>query len=131
MECLMLEPHAFDGGVARFASVVRGVDEAGHDMLEVQLDGQPKFYGEYRNRWAADGNSYDIEIVSFGYRNRDDAGLPEARGKFNSSEKIVIERLIRSLVALPHAREGLAVFNGGQFMGNVMFAQDWIVLAGC
>ena len=58
---------SLDGGKIRFGESGRAWDERGHDMVVVQLPSQPLMFGEWRPRWAANQNDFDVDIVTFGF----------------------------------------------------------------
>lgn len=115
---------------AGFAGSVRGVDEVGHHAFEVHLALSPEVYGEYRPKWAANKNDFDIEIVSFGFVDSKNPGNPSptARRQFTDQQRKIVESLVKALFANPEARKGKPIFSSqkGCFLGGVHFLPGWI-----
>jgi hypothetical protein len=88
------------------------------------------FYGEYRPKWAANQTDFDIEIVSFGFVDRDNIGnpVPTARQQFSGEQRKVVESLVKALIADPEARKGKPIFcsQKARFLGAVYFLPGWI-----
>jgi hypothetical protein len=116
-------------GKGRFVGPARGVDDKGHDLLEVELSGQPSFYGEYRALRDASEN-FDVEISSFGFSSQSNAGNknPGARHMFSDESSKAIEAIIVALCNDEEARRGIALFSSRKayFLGRVHFAPGWI-----
>jgi hypothetical protein len=120
----------FPNGAAGFAGFPRGVDDRGHFAFELRLPSHPGLYGEYRPKFAENGNDYDVEIVNFGFVSRNNLGNPNvgARLRFSSQQREVIEDLIVALVSNPEAREGIPPFSSAKshFLGRIHFLPGWI-----
>jgi hypothetical protein len=121
----------FEEGAGRFAGAVRGGDEAGHFVFELQIPTFPELYGEWNAIFEANKTDFGIEIVSFGYRIRENVGNPHpnARLKFSGEQRNIIQRLITALFSSAEAREGIPPFTSkkGRFSGRVEFRPGWIV----
>jgi len=116
-------------GKGRFVGPARGVDEKGHDLLEVQIAGLPSFYGEYRAVRNPSEN-FDVEISSFGFSHQTNAGNndPSARHVFSDEESRAIEAVIIALCNDDESQKGVALFSSSKarFLGHVHFAPGWI-----
>lgn len=123
---------SFEAGQVRFAGLVRGSDEGLHDIFVVSLSGYSMMYGEWRNKWADNGNDFDIEIVSFGFLDPRSVGIPGARQIFPREERLIIEDLVRALFASDEVRsEAIPTTKFcSRFLGRVHFLPKWIREAG-
>ena len=87
-------------------------------------------YGEWRPKWAGNGNDFDIDILSFGYGDQRNVGNPHphARTNFSYAEKLVVMGLIRHLFNNERPI-GIAPFTSrkARYLGHVFFATGWIV----
>ena len=121
---------SFDNGKVGFASSVRGVDDAGHDMFRIELPQRPILYGEWRPKWAENHNDFDIEILRFGYVDAGNVGNnhPGARRTCSSQERAVIVELVCALFSSVEARAGIAPFTSKKatFLGHIHFVPGWI-----
>ena len=54
-------------GKIGFASMIRGSDEEPRDAFRVELPDRPTMFGEWRAKFADNGNDFNVEIVGFGY----------------------------------------------------------------
>jgi hypothetical protein len=121
----------FDTGRAAFALSGRAWDEVGHDMFAIQLHNRPVLYGEWREKWAANRNDFEVEIMSFGYRDAFRAGSPNLsdRNIFTSRERTILEDLIRRLFLSSSATKNVPSFTStkGRFLGGVHFSDGWIL----
>jgi len=117
-------------GKIRFADVGRTWDERNHDLFAVQLPARPLLYGEWRPKFAKNGDDFDVEVVFFGLIDPRDAGLPlpARRIAVNRDERLVVEKLIQSLISSADARAQRWPFNSrrAKFMGRIDFLEDWI-----
>jgi hypothetical protein len=123
----------FDGGAAGFAGLIRGGDEAGHFIFEVCLPSSSSLYGEWRVKFEANENDFNVEIVSFGYPIRENASNPHpgARRRFSAEEQNIIQRLITALISSADARKKVFPFGGkkARFLGGIRFSPGWIILS--
>jgi hypothetical protein len=101
-----------DGGKIRFGESGRAWDERGHDMVVVQLPSQPLMFGEWRPRWAANQNDFDVDIVTFGFTRAFIVGSPDPKNRrtVTTSERLTIEELVRALFANAEAKAGVSPF---------------------
>ena len=118
-------------GKIGFASMVRGWDEEPRDAYRVELLDRPTMYGEWRTKFADNGNDFNVEIVSFGYLRESHLGSTYLlhREKFYAAERDVLEEMIRALFADKSARALIVPFSSlkGRFLGGVNFAPGWIL----
>lgn len=121
-------------GRARFAGLVRGADQTGHDAFAVWMDGQALF-GEIQRAFLPDGNDFNIEVVAFGYRLDRNLGMPMLgiAHVFAASEVERLQQVIRELVAAGAAWERrprlLVDYPGARFQGQVLFKEGWILVS--
>lgn len=117
---------SLDGGKIRFGESGRAWDERGHDMVVVQLPSQPLMFGEWRPRWAANQNDFDVDIVTFGFPRAFIVGSPDPKNRrtVTTSERLTIKELVRALFA--NAEAGVSPFTSrkGKFLGHVHFLPD-------
>jgi hypothetical protein len=87
---------SLDGGKIRFGESGRAWDERGHDMVVVQLPSQPLMFGEWRPRWAANQNDFDVDIVTFGFPRAFIVGSPDPKNRrtVTTSERLTIKELV-------------------------------------
>ena len=50
-------------GKIGFASMIRGWDEEPRDAFRVELPDRPTMFGEWRAKFADNGNDFNVEIV--------------------------------------------------------------------
>jgi hypothetical protein len=121
----------FEDGAACFAGLVRGGDEAGHFVFQLRLPAFPDIYGEWRPNWEANEIDFDVEIVTFGYLDRENVSNPNpgARRQFSADQKNIIQRLTTALFLSAEARQGIAPFSSkkGHFLGRVRFRTGWLI----
>jgi hypothetical protein len=117
-------------GNIKFAGFPRGGDEYSHPAFEITLPNRPPIYGEWKTKFAANGNDFDVEIVSFGYSDAYNLGNPhpDARLPYSEQDVRTVERLVRDLFATPEARAGVPPFGTPKavFLGAVTFRSEWI-----
>jgi hypothetical protein len=119
-------------GRARFAGSIRGWDETGHDTFAVEVGGAEVF-GEVKETFAAGSNDFGVAIVSFGYLDRLDVGLPIVPGKENikALDTLTIDRIKRVVAELINAgvSEGspsfLKQYGNSCFTGQLIFLPNW------
>ena len=117
-------------GRARFAGGIRGWDELGHQTFAVDLDGTD-FFGEVEQLVVAEPYDFNLEILSFGYRSRDDAGMPpSSRAAFAPAETERIRRLVQELIATasswPEKPFVMQPLDSARFLGAINFRDGWI-----
>ena len=116
----------------RLAGTDRGPDELPREAFLAQLPGRLPMLGEWRQRWADNGNDFDVEVVSFGYLPSYGLEVPLGRQTFNKEERAVAEHLIRGLFSNKAATQKHAAFmpqRRGVFLGNVHFLWGWITFS--
>jgi hypothetical protein len=131
---ISMEGHFFPAvgvraGKVRLAGIDRGVDELPRDTFIAQLPGRPALIGEWRRRWAENGNDFDVEVVSFGYSQYEALGVGAIQLKFTTDERTLVEDLVRALFSNPLARQMHYSFRPerkGRFLGNVYFLPGWM-----
>jgi hypothetical protein len=103
-------------------------DEQHHDLFAVQLPDQPLVYGEWRQRWAKNGNDFDIEIIDFGLLDANMAGPDGNHQVYATRDIAVIEDLVRRPFSSAEARSDVWPFSGekGKFLGHIEFLAGWI-----
>jgi len=67
-------------GKIRFGGFERGPDELPRDTFAVQLPGRILMYGEWAQKFASNGNDFDVEIISFGFPPLYSVAGPEGLG---------------------------------------------------
>jgi hypothetical protein len=114
-----------------FSAVGRTADERNHDIYVTQLPGRPLLYGEWRARYARNGNDFDIDILDFGLIDPRDFGIPSPlrRLKLDRRERTSVQELVVALFANEEARNGVFPFSSskGRFLGQVLFDSNWIL----
>ena len=120
-----------DGGEIALGFTARAWDEFGHSLIVVKLPGRTPLYGEWTDRYAENGNDFDVEILGFGYRDGYVVGSPNLADRliFSPDERTLVEALIRSLFSDPIARSTAMPFSNRippRYLGNVLFAPGWI-----
>ena len=77
-------------------------------MVVVQLPSQPLMFGEWRPRWAANQNDFDVDIVTFGFPRAFIVGSPDPKNRrtVTTSERLTIKELVRALFANAEAKAG-------------------------
>lgn len=116
-------------GKVRLAGTDRGADELPRDAFIAQLPGRPVLIGEWRKRWAENGNDFDVEVVSFGYSQYEALGIAAIQLEFTAEERTLVKDLVRALFLNPLARQMHSSFRPerkGRFLGNVCFLPGWI-----
>lgn len=123
----------FPEGRARFSGGVRGVDEQGHDTIAVEVGGD-EYFGEVQRKFLSNNNDYNVEVISFGYREKTSLGMP-MRGScriFTAAEVKIIETLIAKLISAGlHFIDRPYLLNeypNASFMGKVIFRDGWVLV---
>jgi hypothetical protein len=116
----------------RFAAVGRTADERNHEIYETKLPDRPLLYGEWRARYARNGNDFDIEILDFGFIDPHDFGIPSPlrRLRLDRRERSAVQELVLALFANEEARNRGWPFSSskGRFLGQIFFASNWILV---
>jgi hypothetical protein len=99
-------------------------------MVVVQLPSQPLMFGEWRPRWAANQNDFDVDIVTFGFPRAFIVGSPDPKNNrtVTTSERWTIKELVRALFANAEAKAGVSPFTSrkGKFLGHAHFLPGWL-----
>jgi hypothetical protein len=122
-------------GRARFSGSIAGyvfsVDERPHETFCVEVNGLD-FFGEIHKIFDENGNNYNIEILSFGYKNKEDAGAPVDENWTVAFTKLQIEwiaNIIRQLISVASKIDDPPfVLRRAKelFLGNVIFKNGWV-----
>jgi hypothetical protein len=119
-------------GRASFQSVIRSWDESPQDAFSVGLGGQSTLYGIWRPKWAPNENDFDVEIVSFGWADKNSTGHPNpaTRTRLSAAQAEGTKALTIALFQDVEARRQIIPFSGkgGRFLGGIGFREDWILL---
>lgn len=119
-----------DDGKIAFGASGRAWDEVNHKLVVVELEPWSFVYGEWKSRFHADGNDFDVEVLGFGYRDGFLAGSPNPcdRLVFSPEKCQAFERLIRRLFASPATATAGIPFSAprARFLGGVHFREGWI-----
>lgn len=118
----------FEGGRARFSGGIRGWDELGHETFCAELNGK-SWYGEVVKNW--EGDDFSSEILSFGYKQSSDVGMPaSARVAFSAFDmekiKTMVTRLIHIVSQCDNPPFVLSRGKTSKFSGKVVFRDGWI-----
>jgi hypothetical protein len=121
--------NAFADARIEAAGSVRGADEVGHDLFEIERDdGPPPLRRLYLRFSRPEKNDFNIEIGVFGYVDPYNVGNPhpKARHHFSAEESAAIEGLIRSyFLSNPPIYAQRHLVPG--FLGGVTFRPNWIL----
>jgi hypothetical protein len=115
----------FDKGRARFCGSQRDtINGGGQEILAVQLEGGPPYYGEFDTKFDADGARHNVEVLSFGCYDKLDVGLPGRRA-FLPDEIEGIRRIISALM-LSDFEKPFPLHKSERFLGKTLFKEGWI-----
>lgn len=116
----------------RFSAVGRTADEQNHDIYVAQLPDRPLLYGEWRSKFARNGNDFDIDVLDFGLIDPRDFGIPSPlrRLRLHRHERALVQELVLALFANEEARDRQWPFSSskGRFLGQISFARNWILV---
>lgn len=120
-------------GRARFAGSIRGWDETGHDTFAVEVEGVEVF-GELKETFAANRNDFGITVLSFGYLDRGDVGMPITPGKkdiktIDNAAVDAIKQVVTELIEAGVAEGSpsfLKQYGNSRFTGPITFSQGWV-----
>jgi hypothetical protein len=116
-------------GKVAFQGTVR-CDDEGVNEFRVDLPERNPMYGEWRPKFAPNGNDFDVEIPTFGYGSKHNVRNPHpgARVRFTAQEQLAVEQLVRALFADEHRRIGIPPFTSkkARFLGGVSFLPGWV-----
>ena len=119
-------------GRASFESVIRSWDESSQDAFSVELTGQPMLYGIWQPKFSANGNDFDVEVVGFGWADKNNAGNPNpvTRRRLSAAQAEDVKALMVNLFRDVDARKEILPFSikTARFLGGIDFQRDWILL---
>lgn len=119
-------------GRAGFESMIRCWDESPQHAFSVELTGQPTLYGIWRPKWAPDKNDFDVEVLSFGWADQNNAGNPNpvTRRKLSTEQAANVKELIIALVEDVDARKKIMPFSSktARFLGRIEFKENWVLI---
>ena len=116
-------------GKIRFGGFERGPDGVPRDTFAVQLPGRLLMYGEWAQKFAPNGNDFDVEIISFGFPPLYSVSGPEGLEVFSKIERESVQNLIAALFSNASATGPLPGFRPerkGRFLGRVNYHPGWI-----
>lgn len=116
-------------GKVRFGGTERGTDELPREVFAAQLTDRPVMYGEWRQKFGANGDDFNVEIISFGYPSSYSVAGEAGKESFARTEMAAIEELVAALFASADAKSQLAAFSPyrrGAFLGKIRFLPGWI-----
>ncbi|RUL75409.1 hypothetical protein EKH80_11875 [Dyella choica] len=120
----------FEDGRARFSGGIRGWDELGHETFCAELNGG-SWYGEAVQVFEPEGNSFSLEILSFGYKESGYVGMPvSTRAAYSAVDiekiKTMVTRLANIVSQCDHPPFVLSRGKTSRFTGKVVFQDGWI-----
>ncbi|AOD16122.1 hypothetical protein VB151_12085 [Xanthomonas fragariae] len=125
---------SFPEGRARFSGGIRGFDELGHETFAVEID-QAEVFGELEPKWLEDDVHFSIHIISFGYLNRIEVGMPlpsfSTRSFTNDqleTVKVLVKKLIVAGLQFEDRPSSLMETKKSSFIGKVIFEQNWALV---
>ena len=126
----------FPQGRVRYAGGRRGRDEPPIQTFAVELHGCV-YYGEIASLFLADGNRYNLEIVSFGWKKHEWFGTePDPRycAIFTENELAQVQWLLCQTIPVWRGLEdrpsSLTEYFEARFMGDLLFREGWALLRG-
>lgn len=121
-------------GRASFESVIRSWDELPVSAFSVELTGHVALYGIWRAKWAPNGHDFNVEIVSFGWVDRNNVGNPNpmTRRKLTVEQATDVRALVVALVEDVDVRRKILPFSSktARFLGCIDFDDGWIFVEG-
>lgn len=125
----------FPEGRARFSGGIRGWDECGHETFAVALNDEA-VHGEITRAFLANQNDYNLRVVCFGYRTRENVGIPNIDGPGPHAQdtfplehlarvQSLVVRLIQAALQLTDRPHVLLEYPNARFQGKVIFAENW------
>jgi len=124
----------FPEGRIRYAGGRRGRDEPPIHIFAVEIYGWI-YYGEIRKIFLADGNNYNLEIVSFGWMRDEWFGTepnPPFCSAFTLKELGEVRALICQVVPLWRELEDrpivLTEYVDSHFMGDIFLREGWALI---
>lgn len=119
----------FEEGRARFAGFEGGREGRLHFVFSIELPNGRPFFGEFVPVFESDGNHFNIEVVSFGYRCGEDVDRsePQFRVVFSPAQALTIQQLFRKLVMLDSDKPvPLDMRAWPNFRKEIAFREGWI-----
>lgn len=124
----------FAQGRARFSNGIRGFDEVGHETFAIEFDGT-EYFGELKKSWLPDRCNYDIDVVSFGFSEELQIGMPidswsvrAFKSEQLESIKLLIVELINFGISLEERPFILRESTKAKFTGKISFTDDWALV---
>ncbi|OAX86252.1 hypothetical protein A7D16_20210 [Xanthomonas nasturtii] len=124
----------FPEGRARFSGGIRGFDELGHETFSVEID-QAEVFGELDQKWLEDKVHFNIHIISFGYLDELQVGMPLPSFSTRAftldqleTVKLLVNRLIAAGLQFEYRPSVLRESKKSFFTGKVIFEQDWALV---
>ncbi|SFW75717.1 hypothetical protein [Luteibacter sp. UNCMF366Tsu5.1] len=124
----------FPQGRVRYAGSKRGREEPPIETFTVEYRGGV-YYGEIDERYLADGNRYNLEVVSFGWVIHDWVGTepdPCSCAAFSFDELSEVQAMvcgaIKAWLKLEDRPSFLYESFQSRFMGEVAFRDGWALL---
>lgn len=123
------------GSVSRGARAIfrgiRGWDELGRETFSIELH-RIEYFGELKKSFLPDGYDFNIEIVSFGYSDKNDVGMPShgvACKAFTLNDLETASSLVVKLVqSTSHSKDApfaMRKTEKSHFKGEVFFRDGW------
>lgn len=107
----------------------------GHQTFALEVDGA-EYFGEIRSSFLENKNDFNVEIVSFGWPDKEWAGspMPGLCKAFTADELVVVQELIIKLVQCGAVSDEKPVVmyedSEAHFMGKVIFREGWALSIG-
>jgi hypothetical protein len=118
----------FPEGRARFSGGIRGWDDLRHETFCVEVDGR-ELFGEIVSVFAENRNNYNLEIISFGYKEDGDVGLDiSACVALTKEQTQRVANLVRKLIAVVSKIDTPpSILSNAKelFLGDVILKNDW------
>jgi hypothetical protein len=126
----------FPKGRARFSGAVGYIfswNELPHETFCVEMNGQ-ELFGEVKAIFSENGNNYNLEIVSFGYKDKGNVGAPVDESWVVAVTKIQAQQvtiLLRKLISIASELDDPPFVLGRAkelFLGGINFKDGWVRL---
>lgn len=125
----------FPQGQVRYAGGSKGRDEPPITIFSVVLNGRV-YYGEFRRWFLENDNDYNIEVISFGWLEREWLGTepnPKHCAQFSSRELGDVQSLVCQAVPVWRSLEDrpsiVREYADSHFMGEVIFRNGWALIS--
>ena len=119
---------------ASFESVIRSSDESPQNAFSVELTGHLVLYGIWRPKWAPNEHDFHVQIVSFGWADKNNVGNPNplTRRKLSVEQAADVKALITALVENVDVTKKITPFSSKtvRFLGSIGFQDNWIFAGG-